>query len=108
MKQVKDRKICKKGKAWIERKLQDEESPDYQGTIERVTRDWFAMIDQHELNRKNKKKGIKPQPKNMVSVAKTQRRVKQCARCGWLLTSANWRKHWKTTKYHEIAKIAEL
>ena len=59
MKQVKDRKICKKGKAFIDRKLQDEEFPNYQGTIERVTRDWFAMRDQHELNRKNKKKGIK-------------------------------------------------
>ena len=47
MKQVKDRKICKKGKAWIERKLQDEKSPDYQGTIERVTRDWFKMKDKH-------------------------------------------------------------
>ena len=60
MKQVKDRKICKKGKAWIARNLKDEEFPNDKGTIERVTRDWFAMIDRHELTRKNKNKGIKP------------------------------------------------
>ena len=68
MKQVKDRKICKKGEAWIARKLKKEEYPNDQGTIERVTRDWFAMRDQHELNRKNKKKGIKPEHKKMVKI----------------------------------------
>ena len=90
MKQVKDRKICKKGQAWIDKKLKGEKFPNDQGAIERVTRDWFAMIDRHELTRKNKKKGIKPEPKNMVSVGNSKRSMKQCARCGCLLTSANW------------------
>ena len=47
MKQVKDRKICKKGKAWIARKLEDEEFPNDKGTVERVTRDWFATKDRY-------------------------------------------------------------
>ena len=47
MKLVKDRKICKKGEAWIARKLKKEEYPNDQGTIERVTRDWFEMKDRH-------------------------------------------------------------
>ena len=45
MKLVKDRKICKKGEAWIASKLKKEEFPNDQGAVERVTRDWFAMRD---------------------------------------------------------------
>ena len=45
MKKVKDRKICKKGEAWIASKLKKEEFPNDQGAVERVTRDWFSMRD---------------------------------------------------------------
>ena len=45
MKQVKDRNICKKGEAQIAAKLNKEEFPNDQGTIDRIKKDWFAMRD---------------------------------------------------------------
>ena len=53
-----DRKLCKAGLAFVDRKLKEEVNPRDKGARERLTKERFAILDGYNETKRNKRKGI--------------------------------------------------